>query len=261
MNLMNKNQTGHIVIKDLRKNFGDKEVLKGVNLIIERAKTNIILGGSGAGKTVLLRHIIGLFKPDSGSIEIDGQNIVPLGDVELNEVRKKFGMVFQQAALFDSMTIFDNVAFPLKEHTRLNRTEIRRKVLDKLEILGLKGSDKLYPSDLSGGMRKRVGVARALIMEPQILIYDEPTTGLDPHSARNVDQLINEMADRFNVTSIVITHDLATCFGTGHKIALLHNGIIKISCTPDEFLNSSDEIVSSFINESGVNVKKIYNSR
>lgn len=257
---MSKSQP-HIIIEGLYKSFGNNQVLRGVDLIIERGKTNIILGGSGAGKTVLLRHIIGLLKPDRGRILIDNKDITKMGEVELNTIRKKFGMVFQMSALFDSMTVFDNVAFPLREHTKLSSMEIQRRVLEKLEILGLKGAEKLYPSDLSGGMKKRVGVARALIMEPEILIYDEPTTGLDPHTARNVDNLINEMAKRFKITSIVITHDLTTCFGTGDRISLIHEGKIRISCSPEEFIESEDPIVKSFIEASGVNVRRILNLR
>ncbi len=241
-----------IEVQDLWKAYAGHEVLKGVDLVIERGRTNVVIGGSGAGKTVLLRHLIGLERPDRGHIVVDGEDIVAMNDVELNRVRKKYGMVFQGAALFDSMSVFDNVAFPLREHARLSAKEIKERVLDKLAVLGLEGADKQFPGEISGGMRKRVGVARALIMEPEILIYDEPTTGLDPLAARNVDDLIADMQGRFQVTSIVISHDMATTFRVGHRINLLSNGRIVASGTPIEFVHSTDPEVVRFIRSSGV---------
>jgi phospholipid/cholesterol/gamma-HCH transport system ATP-binding protein len=242
----------HIRIIDLVKSYESHVVLKGVHLELERSRINIVIGGSGAGKTVLLRQLIGLEKPDRGQVLIDGIDIVPMNDVQLNEVRRRFGMVFQGSALFDSMTVFDNVAFPLREHTRFSEREIRERVLQRLDDLNLKGADVKMPGELSGGMRKRVGVARALMLEPQILIYDEPTTGLDPILSRSVDDLIVEMRDRFGVTSVVISHDMATVFRIGHRISMLYKGSIVASGTPLELLHSDNDVVREFLRSSGV---------
>jgi len=245
----------HIKVVDLRKAYGDNHVLRGIDLNVYRGKTNVVIGGSGAGKTVLMRHIIALERPDSGKIIIDGEDIVGMGDYQLGIVRKKFGMVFQLSALFDSMSVFDNVAFPLREHTRLSRREIRRRVLNKLEILGLTGTEDRFPADISGGMKKRVGVARALILEPQILIYDEPTTGLDPIAARNVDDLIKETASKFSVTSLVISHDMTTTFNVGDYISLIHDGRIRITGPPHDITGSTDTEVVRFLQSSGVDAQ------
>lgn len=242
----------HIAVRDLHKAYGANRVLRGVDLDILRGGTNVVLGGSGAGKTVLLKQLIGIEKPDRGSILVDGEDIVPMGEVAINRIRRRFGMVFQLSALFDSMTVFDNVAFPLREHTRLRGREVRGRVMEKLEILGLLGTGDRFPGEISGGMRKRVAVARALVLEPEILIYDEPTSGLDPLAARNVDSLIIDTADRFRVTSIVITHDMVTAFGTGHHVSLLHEGRIRASGDPHEFLAATDPVVRDFIAASGV---------
>ena len=242
----------HVRLVDLRKSYGQNPVLRGVNLVAHRGRINVVIGGSGAGKTVLMRQIIGLEKPDSGQILVDDEDIVPLGEYRMWEVRRKFGMVFQQAALFDSMTVFDNVAFPLREHTRLSGKETAARVMDKLAVLGLEEAHDRFPSDISGGMRKRVGVARALILEPQILIYDEPTTGLDPIAARNVDDLIRETAEKFDVTSLVISHDLTTTFGVGDTISLLHEGVIRMTGSPGDIAGSDDPEVVRFLRSSGV---------
>ncbi|MFH1435616.1 MAG: ABC transporter ATP-binding protein [Pseudomonadota bacterium] len=247
----------HIKVVDLKKTYGDNRVLRGINLDVIHGRINVIMGGSGAGKTVLMRQIIALERPDSGQILVDGEDIVGLSDYQLGIVRKKFGMVFQLAALFDSMTVFDNVAFPLREHTKLSRGEIKERVLQKLGVLGLEGTGDRYPADISGGMKKRVGVARALILEPQILIYDEPTTGLDPIAARNVDELIIETAEKFNVTSLVISHDMTTTFHVGDFISLIHDGIIRISTVPHEVISSTDSEVMRFLSSSGVNARKV----
>ena len=177
---------------------------------LKRQRTAVIIGGSGAGKTTMLRMLIGLEKPSRGHIYIDGVDIAPLGDVAMNVVRQKFGMVFQYAALLDSLNVFDNVAFPLREHRKqMSRKDVRDKVLSMLESLGLGGKDLHMPSELSGGQRKRVGLARALMLEPEILVYDEPTSGLDPLTSRMVDDLIEETRDRYGITSVVISHDMA----------------------------------------------------
>ena len=242
----------HIRVEDVHKSYGDNHVLRGVNLSIHRGKTNVVIGGSGAGKTVLLRQLIVLERPDGGRILLDGQDLVPLSEMRLNRIRRRFGMVFQMSALFDSMTVFENVAFPLRQHTRLRGREIRERVLDKLKVLGLAGTGNRTPGEISGGMRKRVAVARALILDPEILIYDEPTAGLDPIASRNVDRLINETADLFRGTSVVISHDMNTTFGVGHYVALLHEGRIHATGLPAEFAASDDPIVRRFLAASGV---------
>lgn len=247
----------HIRVVDLHKRYGENHVLRGVELLAYAGRINVVIGGSGAGKTVLMRQVIGLEKPDSGQIFIDDEDIVPLSEMRMGPVRRKFGMVFQHAALFDSMTVLDNVAFPLREHTRLGRREVRRRVLEKLAILGLEGTEDQFPADISGGMKKRVGVARALILEPQILIYDEPTTGLDPIAARNVDELIRETAGKFDVTSFVISHDMTTTFNVGDYISLLHEGRIRITGTPEQIISSTDPEVVRFLSSSGVDPETV----
>jgi len=247
----------YIRIVDLVKSYRDNHVLRGVNMVVDRGVTNVIIGGSGAGKTVLLKHVIGLEKPDSGHVIVDGADITVMNDVELEDIRRKFGMVFQFGALFDSMSLFDNVAFPLREHLNLRPGELRERVMKMLGLLGLEDAWDRFPGDLSGGMRKRGGVARALIMEPDILIYDEPTTGLDPLAARNVDRLIAETAERFRVTSLVITHDMATCYGVGQRVSLLHQGVIQISGSIDDLAASDDPVVRQFLASSGVKAGEV----
>jgi phospholipid/cholesterol/gamma-HCH transport system ATP-binding protein len=246
--------TDHIVVlKDVVKKYDGHTVLDGINLSFARGETTVIIGGSGAGKTTLIRHIVGLEKPTTGHVFIDGEDIVPLGDKELNRVRQKVGMVYQYAALLDSISVFDNVAFPLVEHTKLSRKEIRQRVMDKLRILGLdETAARKFPSELSGGMRKRVGLARALMLEPPILVYDEPTSGLDPLTSRVVDDLIEETRDRFHVTSIVISHDIASCFRIAHKAVLLIKGRVVAEGTPDELAHGDSDIAREFIAKSGV---------
>jgi len=246
-----------IQIIDLRKSYGDNHVLRGVDMVVSRGETTVIIGGSGAGKTVLLKHVIGLEKPDSGQVIVDGEDITVMNDVALGRVRRKFGMVFQFGALFDSMSLFDNVAFPLREHAHLKPREIRERVMNMLRLLGLDDAWNRFPGDLSGGMRKRGGVARALIMEPGILIYDEPTTGLDPLAARNVDQLIVETAARFKVTSLVITHDMTTCFGVGQKVNVLYEGRIAFTGAPADLAVSSEPVVRQFLGSSGVSMDRV----
>lgn len=244
----------HIVVRDLVKRFGQTEVLRGISMTVQRGETAVVIGGSGAGKTTLLRILIGLEKPTSGQVFIDGQDIVPLGELQMNRVRKKFGMVFQYSALLDSLTVMDNVAFPLREHTKMKPKQVQEKVILALEMLGLKADDaKKYPSELSGGMRKRVGLARALMLEPQILIYDEPTSGLDPHTSRMVDDLIEETRERFGVTSVVISHDMTSTFRIAHRAVLLVDGKVVASGTPDELADPSlNEQSHAFIVASGI---------
>lgn len=241
-----------IKVTELHKRWGDNHVLRGVNLKILRGKRNIIIGGSGAGKTVLMRHLVVLERPDSGSIELDGRDITGLSELKLGPIRARFGMVFQGAALFDSMSVFDNVAFPLREKGGFSRREIRERVMTKLDELGVADAANRSPGAISGGMKKRVGVARALINEPEILIYDEPTAGLDPLGARNVDRLIMETDDLFHVTSIVITHDMATCLDVGQRVSMLHEGRIRVTCEPSDLFVNDDPDVQRFVRASGV---------
>jgi phospholipid/cholesterol/gamma-HCH transport system ATP-binding protein len=236
-----------IEIRDVTKSFGDRPVLKGVNLDVHRGKTRVILGLSGSGKTVLMKHMIGLLRPDSGAVIVDGEDITKLDRKKLIEVRRKFGMVFQQAALFDSMTVGDNVAFPLREHTTLDEAEIAKRVKEKLELVELPGIEHKFPSELSGGMRKRVGLARAVVLEPQVVLYDEPTTGLDPITTENVDQMIKGAASRLRVTSVVISHDVGSALNIADDIAVIHEGVIVEDCPASEIRQSEHPFVKKFL--------------
>jgi phospholipid/cholesterol/gamma-HCH transport system ATP-binding protein len=245
----------HVRVVDLKKSYGGNAILKGITFDMQRGLTNVILGASGSGKTVFLRQLIRLEKPDSGQIIVDGVDIAPLGELELGETRKKFGMVFQMSALFDSMDVFDNVAFPLREHhKKMPRGEMTSKVEEALEALGVGHAIHKLPSELSGGMKKRVAVARAIVMQPAILIYDEPTTGLDPITSRTVDDLIESTRERFGVTSVVISHDMESVFRMGHHITLLYKGQIEESLPRDEFARSQNEHVREILTASGVNI-------
>jgi phospholipid/cholesterol/gamma-HCH transport system ATP-binding protein len=249
--LTQRDERFQIRVRNLHKSFGKHHVLRGIDLDIERHKINIIIGGSGQGKTVLCKHLMGLLKPDEGHIFVDGRDIVPMNEVEMNGVRRKFGMLFQHAALFDSMTVEENVAFPLREHTKLGRHEILEMVAEKLAILGLQNAEKMMSSELSGGMAKRVGLARAIVLEPEILIFDEPTTGLDPIAAKNVDNMIAETAKHLGVTSIVISHDMASTFRIADRISMLLGGRIVTSGTPAEMLTTTNEDLRVFVETSG----------
>jgi phospholipid/cholesterol/gamma-HCH transport system ATP-binding protein len=246
----------YLRVVDLKKGYGENQILKGVTIDIDRGKNNIIIGASGSGKTVFTRQIMRLERPDSGQILVDGTDIARMSDIELVPVRKKLGIVFQMGAIFDSMSVYDNVAFMLREHTKLNAKAIREKVMERLETLGIAHAEKRMSSELSGGMRKRVSIARALVMEPELLIYDEPTTGLDPITSRTVDDLIEEMREKFGVTSIVITHDMETVFRIGHRIHYLYKGLIDMSGTQEEFLASEKPRVKEFLAASGVNLDR-----
>lgn len=244
-----------IELRDVRKSFGAEEVIRGVSFSARERETTVLIGGSGAGKTTLLRMIVGLERPTSGEILVDGENIAKMGERDLNRVRRKFGMVYQYAALLDSRTVMENIAFPLVEHTTLSTKEIQSKVHEKLEVLGLEPhvADK-FPAELSGGMRKRVGLARALMLEPKILIYDEPTSGLDPLTSRVVDDLIEQMRVRFGVTSIVISHDIASCFRIAHQALLVIRGQVVARGTPDELATGDNEVARDFIKKSCVDI-------
>jgi len=237
-----------IRIENLHKSFGENHVLRGVSLVIPKGKTFAIIGRSGCGKSVLLKHIVGLLKPDSGFVEVEGQNINDLSKKELYEVRKKFGFLFQGAALFDSMTVAENVALPLVENEYgFTEKEIEKSVAEKLELVGLPGIQNLKPAELSGGMKKRVGLARALITEPEYILYDEPTTGLDPIMSDSIDALIKKLADALKVTSIVVTHDMFSVKNVADKIAMMHEGKIYFVGTPREIMSSEDKIINEFI--------------
>lgn len=236
-----------IRVVDLHKSFNDLKVLHGINLSIEKGKTTVILGGSGVGKTVFIKHLIGLMKPDKGSIYVDDVDITRLKEKELAEVRKKFGMLFQEAALFDSLTVGENVGFPLKEHTKLSTEAIDKIVREKLEQVGLQGIEDKYPSELSGGMKRRVGLARAMALNPEILLFDEPTTGLDPIMKNIINDLIINTQRRGGLTCVAITHDITTTFQIAHKVAMIHEGIIVEEGLTEEFKNSSNLIVQAFL--------------
>lgn len=237
---------------DLHKSFNSKRVLQGVQLRIERGETMVIIGGSGSGKSVLMKHIIGLLRPDHGEVWVDGKNIATLDDRSLNELRKKFGMLFQYAALFDSLTVWENVGFGLRQHTRLSDQEIKEIAKEKLAMVGLQGVEDLMPAELSGGMKKRVGLARAIAMEPEILLYDEPTTGLDPIMADVINELIVEMKRRLHVTGVAITHDMTSAYKIADRIAMLYQGKIEEVGTPEEIRNSKNPVVHQFITGSSV---------
>jgi phospholipid/cholesterol/gamma-HCH transport system ATP-binding protein len=239
-----------IKLVDIHKSFGKQKVLDGLSLTIEAGKTTVIIGRSGGGKSVLLKHIIGLLKPDRGHVLIEETDIIGLSEKDLNEVRKKFGMLFQEAALFDSMTVGENVAFPLREQTKLKDEEIRQIVADRLRAVGLSGVEEKMPSELSGGMRKRVGLARAIALHPQIVLFDEPTTGLDPVMTEAINQLIIDTQKNFNLTCVVISHDISSIFRIGHKIAMLYEGRIIEYGTPEEIRASDNPVMKQFLSGS-----------
>jgi phospholipid/cholesterol/gamma-HCH transport system ATP-binding protein len=236
-----------IAMRGLRKRLGRKQVLDGVSLDVDKGETLVVLGPSGTGKSVLLKHVIGLMAPDEGSIEVDGYEIVGLDERGLAEVRRHFGMLFQGSALFDSMTVGENVGLGLREHTRMSDAEIRARVAERLEWVGLKGVEDMKPASLSGGMRKRVGLARAIAMDPAYILYDEPTTGLDPIMSDVINQLIRELQARLGVTSIVVTHDMRSAYHVGDRLALLFGGKLVFEGVPEEFRATRDPMVRQFI--------------
>lgn len=236
-----------IAIRGLYKSFEDNQVLRGIDLEVAEGRTTVIIGGSGSGKSVLMKHMLGLLRPDRGQVWVDGEDISGLPERELVRVRAKFGMVFQQAALFDSMSVGQNVAFPLQEHSKLGHDEIERRVKEKLAMVDLEGVEDRFPAELSGGMRKRVGLARAIVLDPRILLYDEPTTGLDPISAHNVDQMIMDAQQRLGVTSVVISHDIASSFRVGDRVAMLYRGRIVDQGPPESLQHSEDPHVQEFL--------------
>ena len=241
-----------IEIRGLSKRLGSKQVLDALDLDVRRGETLVVVGPSGTGKSVLLKHIIGLMTPDAGSIKVGGEEIVGMDERSLDRVRLKFGMLFQGAALFDSMTVGENVGLSLVEHTTLPAREIRRRVTERLGWVGLKGVETMKPASLSGGMKKRVGLARAMAMDPEIILYDEPTTGLDPITGDVINQLIRAMQQRLGVTSVVVTHDLMSAYKVGDRLAMLYQGRVMFTGTPAEVRHTDHAMVRQFIQGSSV---------
>lgn len=236
-----------ISIRNLKKSFGDNQVLAGVNLEVRPGETLVVIGPSGCGKSVLLKHIMGILKPDAGQIIIYGKDITQLREKELNEIRKKFGMLFQGAALFDSLNVEENVSFGLREHSGLSEQEIREIVRKKLRMVGLGDVACLKPSELSGGMRKRVGLARAIAMDPEIILYDEPTTGVDPIMGDAINNLVLELQDRLNVTSVAVTHDMNSAYKIADRIAMLYEGKIIDIGDVEVIKRTQNPVVRQFI--------------
>jgi phospholipid/cholesterol/gamma-HCH transport system ATP-binding protein len=236
-----------IRVVDLHKTFGRQEVLRGINVEFETGKITTIIGGSGSGKTVLLKHLNALLLPDRGGVLVDGRDITKLGQSALNEVRQKFGMLFQSAALLDSMTIYDNVAFPLREKTKLNESDIEKRANDSLAQVGLAGMGYKFPAEVSGGMKKRAGLARALVTQPEIMLFDEPTTGLDPLLGKSIHELIRRMHDKFKFTGVIVSHDIPEVFKFSDRVAMLANGVIIESGTTEEFTASTNPMVKQFL--------------
>ncbi len=236
-----------ISIRNVTKNFGGKNVLNGLSLEIPRGETLVVMGPSGCGKSVLLKIIAGLMSADSGEIWFDGTEISSLNRKKMNILRRRIGMLFQSAALFDSMTVAENVAFMLDQHTDLDKQEIRKVVDEKLSLVDLEGVQDLRPAELSGGMRKRVGLARALAFDPEVIFYDEPTTGLDPVTCTEINQLIRDLHERLQVTSVVVTHDMHSAFSVATRMAMIHEGRQIAYGSPDEMINIDDPILQQFI--------------
>lgn len=236
-----------IEIRDLHKWFDSQHVLRGLNLQIRDGETIVIIGQSGCGKSVLLKHIVGLLEPDQGTVKVDGTDIFSLPGHEMDEFRSRFGMLFQGAALFDSLTVQENVGFALYENSKFSDVDIEGKVREKLGMVGLSGIEQKMPAALSGGMKKRVGLARAICNEPKIILYDEPTTGLDPINSDVINNLILRMQAKLKVTSIVVTHDMTSAFKVGNRIAMLHQGVIIGIGTPDEIKKSDNPVIRQFI--------------
>ena len=236
-----------IEIKNIHKSFDEKEVLKGINLEIPDGQTTVVIGRSGCGKSVLLKQIIGLMKPDKGEIFIEGKDIVKMDQKEIYKIRSKFGFLFQGSALFDSLDVEENVGLALKENTKKSYGEIEKVVAEKLELVGLPGTQRMKTADLSGGMKKRVALARALATNPEYILYDEPTTGLDPVMGDAIDDLIKELAEKLSVTSIVVTHDIFSVYDVADKVALMNEGKIYFHGTPKELVETKDKIIRTFL--------------
>jgi phospholipid/cholesterol/gamma-HCH transport system ATP-binding protein len=246
-----------IEIINIHKSFDNNDVLRGVDLDIERGESMVVIGGSGSGKSVLLKHIIGILRPDEGKVLIDGVDLTALKEFELYEERKKFGMLFQMSALFDSLSVWENVAFGILRNKSVPDREAKAIAVEKLNLVGLIGAEDLMPAELSGGMKKRVGLARAIAHEPQILLYDEPTTGLDPIMADAINELIVTMKNTLSVTSVTITHDMSSAYKIADRIAMLYEGKIIETGSPHEIKNTANPIVRQFITGSASGPIKI----
>ncbi|HEY7164750.1 MAG TPA: ATP-binding cassette domain-containing protein [Candidatus Binatia bacterium] len=236
-----------IQVVELYKSFGRQQVLRGVTLELQTGKVTTIIGGSGSGKTVLLKHLNALLLPDKGSVIVDGMDITKASESALNNVRQKFGVLFQGAALLDSMTIYDNVAFPLREKTRLSEAEIQKRVEEQLAQVGLTGMGYKYPAEISGGMKKRAGLARALVVRPEIVLFDEPTTGLDPLLGKSIHDLIRRMHQTVGFTGVIVSHDIPEVFRISDRVAMLANGVIAEARPTEEFVKSKNPIVRQFL--------------
>ncbi|MBN2104548.1 ABC transporter ATP-binding protein [bacterium] len=236
-----------VFFDEVYKSFDSKEVLRGLTLVIRQGEVLVILGGSGTGKTVILKHIVGLIPPDTGRVFVQGKDITDFSENMLIPVRRKVGFLFQGGALFDSMNVFDNIAFPLREHTDFSETVISEKVKEKLKMVGLENIERMMPSKLSGGMRKRVALARAIILEPEALLYDEPTTGLDPITTKWVSKLMRQVHENLKITSVIVTHNIQSAMSVADRIAFLYRGRIKLVGTPDEIMECDDPIVHEFL--------------
>ena len=236
-----------IQLIDVRKKFGRQEVLKGVNLAVYERKTTVIVGESGEGKSLILKHILGLMKPDSGKVLVFGKDMNKTGRKELKDIRSHFGVLFQNAALFDSMTVFDNVALPLRERTNASEEEIQKIVNEKLTLMDIEGSNEKYPAQLSGGMRKRVGLARALVLNPKIVFFDEPTTGLDVAKSNEIYRVFHRTQTKLAYTSVIVSHDVPKIFKLADYVALIHDGIIQDCLTPEDFQTSENPVIRDFV--------------
>jgi phospholipid/cholesterol/gamma-HCH transport system ATP-binding protein len=241
-----------VEFQEVHKAYGRKQVLRGANLKVYRGEVLVILGGSGTGKSVTLRHMLGLEAPDSGRVLVEEEDITDFPEEDLYRVRKKFGMLFQSGALFDSMTVFENVAFPLREHTDMSEEELSRVVREKLELVNLPNTEHLMPTDLSGGMRKRVGLARSIVLDPKMILYDEPTTGLDPITSQKINEMIVDLQSKLNVTSVVVTHDIQSAFSVGDRIAFLNKGVFEWVGTMDEARDADHPVLREFFKASSV---------
>jgi len=246
-----------IRIRDMHKAFGPNNVLRGVELDVDKGESRVVIGGSGSGKSVILKSIIGILRPDKGTVSVGDVDITALRENDLYEVRKKFGMLFQMAALFDSMNIWQNVGFALAREGKLKSGEVKEIAIEKLKMVGLVGVENLSPAELSGGMKKRVGLARAIAHEPEFLLYDEPTTGLDPITADAINDLIIEMKERLSVTSVIITHDMQSAYKVADRISMLYEGRIIQTGSPEEIKNTTDPVVRQFITGSAAGPIKI----
>ncbi|WP_305044252.1 ABC transporter ATP-binding protein [Geoalkalibacter sp.] len=236
-----------IELKDVHKTFGTQQVLRGVNLQVREGTTMVIVGASGQGKSVILKHMLGLIKPERGEVLVFGRDLTRIRAREIKEIRTQFGVLFQNAALFDSMTVFDNVALPLRERTKVPEDQIRRSVMDKLALMDLQGAEDKYPAQISGGMRKRVGLARALMLNPRVVFFDEPTTGLDVHKSNEIYRLFHRTQRQLKYTAVIVSHDVPKIFKLADAVALLAEGVIQGCMSPEEFQLADNPIIREFV--------------